>query len=133
MLEFIIDAGWRAAVYPALSLYTLWLFYLAVMTLLRARAAGTLTPVAYRLALPMVALGITIDVLVNIFVMTALMLELPKWRRNPAARFGVEVEWTVTARLSRHIHDGAGWRQAIALWMGANLLDQFDPSGKHLH
>ena len=113
-------------------MYALWVFYLAVMTLLRARRADTLPKVAYYLGIPVVYTGYFIDIFVNFFILSFLILELPKYVRWPSARIGIRVEWTVTARLSRHTHDSSGWRQKIAMWIGANLLDPFDPSGKHL-
>lgn len=104
--------------YPFIAAYALWLFYLAVMNLKRARDAGALTSVAYAFGLPLMWIGLVLDVVANVLIMTLLMLELPR-------------EWTVTARLSRHAR-GGGWRQAIALWMALHLLDTFDPSGKHI-
>ncbi len=101
------------------AMYALWLLYLAVMNLQRARDAGALTRPAYLLGLPILYLGLLVDFLVNVVVLTALMLEPPR-------------EWLVTARLTRHAHDGDGWRCAMALWIAANLLDVFDPSGKHI-
>jgi hypothetical protein len=99
-------------------LYALWLFYLAVMNLIRARDAGTLSRPAYIFGLPILLIGITIDFLTNIILATILFLELPK-------------ELLVTARLSRHIKDGSGWRKNLAQWFCTNLLDAFDPSGCH--
>jgi hypothetical protein len=107
-------------VYGALSLYALWLFYLAVMNLKRARDAGTMTRVAYLLGAPILYIGYALDIIVNWFVMTLLLLELPRWR-----------EFTVTARLKRHAQ-GQGWRKAIALWFAVHLLNPYDPSGKHI-
>jgi hypothetical protein len=101
-----------------LSLYALWLFYLAVMALKRARDAGQLTTVAYVLGLPMLVVGLALDVLVNWFVMTLLLLELPR-------------EATVTARLRRHKGDPE-WRGKVSRWFALHLLDTFDPSGRHI-
>lgn len=104
--------------YSALSLYVLWIFYLAVMNLSRAKQAGTLTKTALVLGLPIFLIGYGIDILVNIFVMTPLFIELPK-------------EWTVTGRLKRHINGESKWREVIAAWFCSNLLNAFDPGGKH--
>ncbi len=105
--------------YGFLSIYVLWLFFLAVMNLQRARDAGTLTRAAYCLGLPILYLGLLIDFLVNVVVLTFLFLELPR-------------EWLVTARLTRYARSSAGWRRTMALWFAANLLDTFDPSGRHI-
>ncbi len=97
--------------------YVLWLFYLAVMNLKRARDAGTLSKVAYALGLPLFAIGITLDALVNLVVCTVLLLELPR-------------ELLVTSRLNRHIK-GTSWRSKVAAFICTHLLDKFDPSGCH--
>lgn len=99
------------------SLYILWLFYLAVMSAKRAREAGTLTRPALILATPLLWLGLLLDLLVNIVVCTVLFLEFPK-------------ELLVTARVSR-LQIGDDWRSSIARWMCHHLLDPFDPSGCH--
>ena len=100
-----------------LSIYVLWIFYLAVMNLKRAKDAGQMTKTALILGYPIVIVGYLFDVLVNIFVITLVFVELPH-------------EWTVTARLSR-LKYTAGWRAKLAKWFCENLLDQFDPSGCH--
>jgi len=62
--------------------------------------------------------GYLLDILVNVFVMTFVMFELPK-------------EFTVTARLKRHKNQSTGWRLSVAKWFEP-LLDPFDPSGDHV-
>jgi cyanate permease len=100
------------------STYALWVFYLAVMNLKRAKDAGQLSTTAKVLGYPVLIVGYLLDCFVNLTVMTLLLLEIPQ-------------ETTVTSRLSRHLNEGEGWRKAIAAW-AAPLLDVFDPSGKHL-
>lgn len=102
-----------------LSIYILWLFYLGVMSLMRARDAGTLTRTAYFLGLPILYVGLLIDFLVNVLVLSFFLLEPPR-------------EWLVSARLSRHYRSRDSWRRSIAIWFAVNLLDVFDPSGKHI-
>jgi heme O synthase-like polyprenyltransferase len=99
-------------------MYGLWVFYLAVMNLMRARDAGTLPKSAYVLGLPLLYFGLFLDFLANVTVMTIVMLEVPQ-------------EWVVTARLKRHYYQQT-WRGTIARWMAGNLLDAFDPTGKHV-
>ncbi len=99
-------------------MYALWLFYLAVMCLQRARDAGTMSKTAYRFGLPILVIGYGLDVFVNVFVLSWLMLEIPR-------------EYTVTSRLSRHKRGSPGWRQSFSAWVCVNLLDAFDPSGCH--
>lgn len=109
-------ATWAAL--GALALvYALWVFYLALMNLKRAKDAGTLRPWARRLGAPVLLLGYLLDVAVNLLVMTLLMAEAPR-------------EWLVTDRLKRH-RVGSGWRASLARWMCRDLLDAFDPSGCH--
>lgn len=99
------------------SFYILWILYLAVMNLKRVKDLGKLHPMAFYLGVPIFAVGITIDVLLNIIVMTVILLELPK-------------ELTITARLQRH-NKTTGWRSYIAKFLEP-ILDPFDPSGDHI-
>ena len=98
--------------------YALWLFYLAVMNLQRAHENGTISKLAFVLGLPILFIGVLLDILVNIFVMTLLFVEPPR-------------EWLVTARLQRHVRTGSGYRKKLAWFICHYLLDTFDPSGKH--
>lgn len=102
----------------ALLLYVLWIFYLAVMNLKRAWAAGNLNRTARILAAPVVVVGFALDIVSNIFPMSILFLEPPE-------------ELTVTARLSRHIRDSTGWELALAQWF-IPILDPFDHTGHHI-
>ena len=100
------------------SPYALWIFYLAVMNLKRAKDAGLLSTTAKVLGYPVLIVGYLLDCFVNLTVMTILLLEIPR-------------ETTVTARLSRHNETSTGWRKAVALW-AEPLLDPYDPSGNHI-
>lgn len=100
------------------TVYLLWIFYLAVMNLARARDSGTLTKTALVLGYPVLFVGLVLDALANIFVMTLVLAELPQ-------------ELTVTSRLKRHNAGPQGYRRAVALWFEP-LLDPFDPSGDHI-
>ena len=118
----MIDAVGNALFCVAMSLgalYTLWIFYLAVMNLVRARDAGKLTRVAYCLGLPIFIVGLALDVALNWVVLSAILLEWPR-------------ETTMTARLRRHFQTPGTWRYSVAVWFGVNLLDAFDPSGMHI-
>lgn len=100
------------------STYALWIFYLAVMGLKRAKDAGLLSTTAKCLGYPVLIVGYVLDCFVNFTVMTVLLLEIPK-------------ETTVTSRLKRHNETSTGWRKAVALW-AEPLLDPYDPSGNHI-
>ena len=99
------------------STYALWIFYLAVMNLKRAKDSDLLTKTAMALGYPVLIVGYLLDFFVNVFVMTPILLELPK-------------ETTVTSRLKRH-NKGTGWRKEVAAWVEP-LLDPYDPSGDHI-
>jgi len=96
------------------AVYILWLFYLAVMSLFRAHHNGTLSLPAKCLGYPILIVGVLLDALVNIVVLTVVLFERP-------------YEWLVTKRLARHIKHGGGWRKAIAGWICRHLLNPFDP------
>ena len=100
------------------STYALWIFFLAVMSLARAKDAGLLTTTAKCLGYPVLIVGYLLDCFVNFTVMTVLLLEIPQ-------------ETTVTSRLSRHNKESTGWRKAVAMW-AEPLLDPYDPSGDHI-
>lgn len=100
------------------AFYALWVFYLAVMNLSRAKKAGQLSTTALILGTPVLIVGYLLDFIVNVFVMTLVLLERPQ-------------ELTVTARLKRHHAESTGWRLAVVLWFEP-ILDPFDPSGDHV-
>lgn len=102
----------------ALFLFILWIFFLAVMNLMRVRDNNQLTPIALNLGNVVKYLGLLLDVLANLFIMPFIFLEVPK-------------EWVVSMRVQRHYH-GEGWRQKLAIWFADNLLNPFDPSGRHI-
>lgn len=100
------------------STYALWVLFLAVMSLRRAKLAGQLTTTAKVFGYPVLFVGLALDLFVNVFVMTIVLAELPQ-------------EMTVTARLKRHNKTSTGWRKAVAVWFEP-LLDPFDPDFDHV-
>ena len=101
-----------------LAVIALWVFYLAVMSLKRARDAGLLTTATHRTGQAVLVVGYLLDVYVNVVVMTPVLLELPK-------------ELTVSHRLKRHNLATSGYRKAVAKWFEP-WLNPFDPKGKHI-
>ena len=101
-----------------LAIGLLWVFYLAVMNLKRAKDAGQLSKTALVLGAPVLWIGYLLDAFVNITLMTIVLLEFPK-------------EILVTDRLIRHSKATSGWRLKVVYWFQP-LLDLFDPSGRHL-
>ena len=102
------------------SFYALWIFYLAVMCLKRARDSGSISTGALCFGYPILFVGMVIDFVVQVTAASVLFLEPPR-------------ELTVTARLKRHLYHGkpGSWREKLAGWLCANLLNTFDPDGRH--
>jgi amino acid transporter len=114
------------------SAYALWVFFLAAMNLIQARDEGALPTWAHRLGLPVILVGIVIDVVVQLTIACVIFLELPH-------------EMTVSGRVKRWVEgpkfigypDGPPtkglrwWRYSVALWMRLNLLKPFDRTGGH--
>lgn len=100
------------------SVYALFVFYAAVMNIKRVRDAGKMTTFAKVVGYPTLAIGLALDLFVNVFVMTVLFLELPQ-------------EMTVTSRMKRHNSGGTGWRKDLVS-LFEPLLDPLDPSGDHV-
>lgn len=98
--------------------FALWILYLAVMNLARVKNDGKLVSRAYTFGMIVLAIGLLVDFLVNVLVMTVLLFEFPQ-------------ETTVTARLKRHNQSSTGWRHSVAVWFEP-LLDPFDPKGDHI-
>lgn len=101
-----------------LSPWLLFILYAAAMHLKHVRDDGKLTKAQAVLGYPWVALGLVIDVAVNVVICTPLFMEMPR-------------EWTVSSRLWRLSNGDPGWRQKLALALRAGLLDSLDPSGIH--
>lgn len=93
-----------------------WVLYLAIMNL--AEHFDGLHPVAkfhaYCIILPV---GYAFDFALNLMVCVA-FLRLPK-------------DWLLTGTLKRTINTDDTWRSDVAAWICQNLLDTFDPKGKH--
>jgi hypothetical protein len=113
--------AWTVIAYPLyafLVFWVLWVFYLAVMNLKRARDAGTLSKTAWVFGMPVLLVGYALDIAVNLTLMSLILWEPPK-------------EFTMTARLKRHHKQSTGWRLAVVLWFEP-LLDPYDPGGDHI-
>jgi hypothetical protein len=94
-----------------------WGFYLSIMHLKSARDQGRLTVGARILGYPWLVVGLVVDVLFNLIVGSIMFLEPPR-------------ELLFTSRVSR-LNDQRGWRGALARWVCKELLDPFDPAGRH--
>ena len=103
--------------YVLLTVYLLWLHFVAIMHLKHMRAAGILTRSQRAFGYPALVIGLLLDLAVQL-VITLPFLELPR-------------EWTVSGRLWRLSNGKPGWRQKLALTLRTALLDTADPSGTH--
>lgn len=72
-----------------------------------------LPAIAQALILPWLWIGFGLDVLMNATVFWAAFAERPR-------------EWTISARVRRHIHEGSGWRYTLATWVCETFLRPID-------
>ena len=112
------------AIYSVLGvlvyLIIFWYVYILVMGLYRAHLLGRLTGLAKWMAYPAVIVGWLMDWLANVLIASIVFGELPHaWNE------------LVTDRLSRYVKGPMGRQRTRALWVCSNLLDYFDPTGKH--
>lgn len=105
-------------IYVLLTLYALWIFYLAVMNLYRANKQQRLTGFVKALGYFTLIVGAALDAFVNICIASIIFLKLPQ-------------DVLLTGRLSRYQRGNNGWRKTLAIWICRNLLNRFDPSGNH--
>ena len=105
-------------IYIVLSLYVMWVFYLAVMNLKRARDEKKLTPLVTAVATPLIVIAVALDIVLNIVLLTVVFMEFPK-------------EYTISQRLKRYNTTEKGYRLKVARFM-EQFLDPFDPSGEHI-
>lgn len=111
----------NALIYIGVSLlitYALYVWYAAVMNIKRVRDIGKLTTLGKVFGYPTLVIGLILDLLVNWFVMTIILLEVPR-------------ELTVTSRLKRHHKESTGYRLAVVKFFEP-VLDPLDPSGDHI-
>lgn len=104
------------------SVYVLYVYYLAVMALRRAKLEGLIEPGTRQSVLlaTVVLPGVVLDWVGNFVLGTVLFLELPKsWGE------------LITGRLKRHCCKGDTWRSKLATFICHQMLDTFDPGGKH--
>lgn len=120
-----IDMAWIALLWlgaGVLLMYEVFIYYLALMNLKRARDQGLLTWPAKLLGYPALMVGYTLDALLTITVGTLLFIDWPR-------------EMTFSQRLGRYCTDplhNKGWRKRIAIWFARHLLNPYDPRGFHI-
>ncbi len=104
-------------------MYATWLLFVAIMGFRAAKLAGKLSKPVFVLALPALGVGVLLDFLLQV-VSTPIWLDPPR-------------ELLLTLRLDRYlsISNPTGlnaYRQRVAKWVCANMLDPFEVSG-HCH
>ena len=104
----------------ALLMYALWPLYVFTMAMLRAKVDGKTNVFAWILAAPIVFTALALDIALNYTLFALLTWDFPK-----------KGEWTFSQRLSRLVRED-GWRGSLGRWVAKVLLDDYDPSGKHI-
>lgn len=104
--------------YTAGLAYSLWIFYILVMGLYRAKLNNRLSKAATVFGAPFLLIGYILDVVSNLTIASVILMEWPK-------------EALVTTRLRRHLSGSKTWRYHIAKYICDSLLDPFDPRGSH--
>lgn len=118
MLQRLRGDNMKFTFYIFLGLYQFYIFYLAIMTLYRAKLEGTLTPTAKVIGFPILLCGTVFDVFFNFTLFALIFWERPQ-------------EWLLTARLQRYIKNNNDWRRRWAKSICRRLLNFADPSGRH--
>lgn len=124
-----------------LCVYALWPMYVFCMAMMRAYQENSVTLFAWCLAFPFIVSAIVLDITLNFTVFAILTWDFPKieltqfsikvWKWEFEVAAPVSSELTFSQRLNRLVKDD-GWRGAVSRWLAANLLDPYDPSGKHI-
>ena len=96
----------------------IWLRYLAIMALKRAKDEGKLSKAAFSFGVTLLVPAYLMDVLGNITICTVLFLDLPR-------------EALITSRVQRYVDGKDGWRRNLAIWFARHLLNPFDAD--HIH
>jgi hypothetical protein len=107
---FLYSVAAYMILYP-IQAFIVWIYFLAIMDLKKARNAGTLTNTSQKLGYIALLIGYLLDFIFNI-TSSILFLEPPR-------------ELLFTARVSRHISE-PGYRGTLARWACSNLLEPFD-------
>lgn len=136
-----------ALLFPSATFLVTWVMFLAVMCLRANRSELAPLPkfVAYWIILPIAG---AFDVFLNLTVGTLVFVELSpiltkrigagqrvklfRWVWIPKTDYTFHYpELLFTARCSRHLDSGSGWRYKIAVWFCRNWLDPFDLNNRH--
>lgn len=109
-----------------LVVYLTFVHYSAVMNLQRVRDAKRLTVLQLPFAYAALAVGLLLDVMLNVLVCVLVLLTVPR-------------DWLLTGTLIRYKRAGAGdsrlsrWRHWVAITICGELLDTLDPHPSGCH
>lgn len=106
------------SVITLVSLFLLWIFFLAIMNLKGVRDTTGLPKEVLIPAKIALFIGWVLDFIVNL-LLSFFFIDIPR-------------ETTVTARLKRYAYGKDGWRKKFTLWFSTRYLDPFDPRKKHV-
>src|SRR5574337_1262725 len=110
---------WWTPLAAVLVVWLLWVWYVCIMRLKMLRDAGTLTKAQKVFGYPALAVGLILDLFVDLVIGSILFLEWPN-------------ELTLSTRLWRLSNDpNETWRRKLALAIRTQLLDTVDPAGVH--
>lgn len=120
MISFIL----YTVLFSYVTMGVTWVFYLAAMHLKeerdRLKAEGKDFLIAQKIwGIPIIIIGLFIDVFLNATVGSISFLELPQYK---------EKEWLFTGRVSRW-NDSNTWRGKVARWYCNTFLDPFEKGG----
>lgn len=103
------------------SLFLLFLLWIIITGLGRARDEGRLSPLITRIGIVISYIGIVWDVLCNLLICTFIFLDIPH-------------EPTLSQRLRRLVLT-TGWRSRLAILFAVNLINPFsvDRNDPHIH
>lgn len=116
---YLYAFGAYVALGVILTIILFWA-YVYVMGVKRTRDRGTLTPLTYYLSLPILVIGVLVDVIVNQLYFSVLCLDFTHWG-------------TVTSRMKRYKHrKGTRWQKKVSAWIEYHIDDYDDIPGGHI-
>lgn len=107
-------------IFALVLMWQTYVIYIAAMHLKRYEALIEQKPRPIRwFGLSVLAVGVACDVVLNVVVASVAFLDPPR-------------ELLLTRRLQRYVDKPAlAWRRGLARWVCHNMLDPFDPKGRH--
>lgn len=119
-LTFLLWTWAGTVTFVLLTLWSLWILYVAMMNINAVSQVQSLPWQSKLLVYPTVVVFEIVELIANILVCTLIFLDFPQ-------------EWTVSERLRRYKRnpERAGWRMLLVKFIKP-MLDPFDPTGPHI-